>query len=711
MAVEGESLESLLNKATNPASRDEDWDHIMAFCDQINKELEGPQISLPLLAHKIQSPQEQEALLALTTVEACVKNCGKLFHQELGKFRFLNEMIKVVSPKYLGNRTTMKVKKRCIELIYSWSRGLPHESKVLEAYQMLKQQGIVKEDPTYLDKAADAVVPSKARTASFEDEEKSKLLSKLLKSKNPNDLQAANRLIKNMVKQDESRMEKVSRRINELKTITINVKLLNEMVSHFKPEASSQSDRDMMKELYESLEKLRPNLFRLASDADEKDNDGISEILSCNDEVMKAMGEYKKTVEGVSEDNSETAKANTSALLDLALDQSSPSQPMTSQSEGNADISLILDGQFQSLGLQDPQPSDRSDSLLADLNDIFGATSQTSSVTSGMALPTSNMSQPVNPGLQMGGPGMMLTNPQGPVMAQLPTQPQGPAVLQANQATTSMFSSPSLLSQHPSQMTSPMTMGAGQGTLPAVNVNASAQVLNTLASKGMADLDLLGQDLMQQSLPKEAKIIPQEVVPQPKLTLNQIASKGTTGTNNTAANYSQFGLSSQPASVNTTATIPTFPPVPQVSPAKITSQEILSLADIFVPLEKIQPSSLAPVNAYDKNGLKMVIHCGKDRPRDDVSVMVVSVISTNTNPVKNFSFQAAVPKVMKVKLQPPSATDLPAYNPILPPAAITQVMLFANPHKENIRLKFKITYVAGVETHSDVGEVDTFPIQ
>jgi len=33
---------------------------------------------------------------------------------------------------------------------------------------------------------------------------------------------------------------------------------------------------------------------------------------------------------------------------------------------------------------------------------------------------------------------------------------------------------------------------------------------------------------------------------------------------------------------------------------------------------------------------------------------------------------------MKVKLQPASATDLPAHNPILPPAAITQVMLIAH---------------------------------
>ena len=83
-----------------------------------------------LLAHKIQSPQEWEALQALTVsnrpeenitlqgvivscedsheahlsqllqvLEACMKNCGRRFHNEVGKFRFLNELIKVVSPK------------------------------------------------------------------------------------------------------------------------------------------------------------------------------------------------------------------------------------------------------------------------------------------------------------------------------------------------------------------------------------------------------------------------------------------------------------------------------------------------------------------------------------------------------------------------------------------------------------------------------------
>uniref|UniRef100_A0A8U7MX15 Uncharacterized protein n=1 Tax=Corvus moneduloides TaxID=1196302 RepID=A0A8U7MX15_CORMO len=29
------------NKATNPSNRQEDWEYIIGFCDQINKELEG----------------------------------------------------------------------------------------------------------------------------------------------------------------------------------------------------------------------------------------------------------------------------------------------------------------------------------------------------------------------------------------------------------------------------------------------------------------------------------------------------------------------------------------------------------------------------------------------------------------------------------------------------------------------------------------------
>lgn len=67
--------------------------------------------------------------------------------------------------------------------------------------------------------------------------------------------------------------------------------------------------------------------------------------------------------------------------------------------------------------------------------------------------------------------------------------------------------------------------------------------------------------------------------------------------------------------------------------------------------------SAAPKIAYDKNNLKIVLHFGKDRPRPDVQVMVVSVMSSCNTPIKNFVFQAAVPKVSFLLIQHFASTE------------------------------------------------------
>lgn len=117
-------------------------------------------------------------------------------------------MIKLISPKYYGQRTSDRVKKKCIELIYCWSRDLPKRVKIKEAYDMLKKQGLVDEDPVYVDKLTVNVTPRERNTV-FENDEKSRQLARLLKSRNPQDLELANRLIKNMVKQVRNNETKV----------------------------------------------------------------------------------------------------------------------------------------------------------------------------------------------------------------------------------------------------------------------------------------------------------------------------------------------------------------------------------------------------------------------------------------------------------------------------------------------------------------------
>ncbi|XP_063165450.1 ADP-ribosylation factor-binding protein GGA1 [Candoia aspera] len=655
--MEAETLESRINRATNPLNKDLEWDNINAFCDQLNKELEGPPLATRLLAHKIQSPQEWEAIQALTVLEACMKNCGKRFHDEVGKFRFLNELIKVVSPKYLGNRTPEKVKSKILELMYSWTLGLPHEVKITEAYQMLKKQGIVKCDPKLPDDAPFPPPPPRPKNAIFDDEEKSKMLARLLKSSHPEDLRAANKLIKEMVQEDQKRMEKISKRVHAIEEVNNNVKLLTEMVTNYSSGEMTESSEDLMKELYQRCERMRPMLFRLASDTEDND-EALAEILQANDNLTQVINLYKQLVKG-EEINGETMagslQGSTSALLDLSgldVPAASPAYPAIPTFSGSSSATVpeqcssvsLLDDELMSLGLTDQATSSVQGAEHSGWNSFQSSESPEVSVPSG----------PPAPG--------------GKVDAGLPASPA--------------------------------------------------------SSSGMDDLDLLGKTLLQQSLPPESLQVRWEKQPPPRLTLRDLQNKSTSSPSLSTNSTQTFfpNLSSNPAvTLPLEKTAPVLAPqgsptlsgtasLPTGLPASTSPLEF-SLMNVTVPLESIKPSNILPVTVYDQHGFRVLFHFAKDSlpDRPDVLVVVISMLSTAPLPIRNIIFQSAVPKMMKVKLQPPSGTELPPFNPIVPPTAITQVLLLANPQKEKVRLRYKLTFTMADQTYNEMGDVDQFP--
>uniref|UniRef100_A0A674D4G8 Golgi-associated, gamma adaptin ear containing, ARF binding protein 1 n=1 Tax=Salmo trutta TaxID=8032 RepID=A0A674D4G8_SALTR len=612
---EEESLESRVNKATNPLNKEADWDSIQGFCEQLNNEPEGPQLATRLLAHKIQSPQEWEAMQALMVLEMCMKNCGKRFHNEVGKFRFLNELIKVVSPKYLGTRAPEPVKKKVLEVMFSWTVGLSDEPKIADAYQMLKKQGIVKQDPLLPDEPLPPP-PPRTKSVIFEDEEKSKMLSRLLNSTHPEDLRAANKLIKEMVQEDQKRMEKVSKRVNAIQEVKESVGLLTQLLGDYSKDSSSQSNQELIKDLYQSCEKMRPTLFRLASDTEDND-EALADILQANDSLTQVINLYRQLVKGEEVNGDSTAMptlpGSSTALLDLTgLDTSPtglPSYPDTpSLQTPSQELGIsLLDDELMSLGLNDVTPNSTHTPQSGDWNS-FQVRESCQHMTHAH---TQNVPNPV------------------------------------------FFWGP-----------------------PA----ASAKALD--------ELDLLGKTLLHQSLPPGT----------------QEAAAYLTNTTSTSTPSPVLAFpSEQPGSL--------LDSLPSLGPPTPAPQNDISLANVTVPLESIKPSSLLPVTVFDKHSLRVLFHFARDPPpsRPDVLVVIISMLSSAPIPVTNIRFQSAVPKVMKVKLQPPSGTDLPAFNPILPPAAITQVLLLANPHKEMVRLRYKLTFDLGEESHDESSDVEQFP--
>lgn len=424
-------------------------------------------------------------------------------------------------------------------------------------------------------------------------------------------------------------MEKISKRVSAIEEVNNNVKLLTEMVMNHSQGGGgpAHSSEELMKELYQRCERMRPTLFRLASDTEDND-EALAEILQANDSLTQAINLYKQLVRG-EEVNGEMAgpiPGSSSALLDLSgldlppagtpfptvptrpSDPSSPEQPSTSVS--------LLDDELMALGLSDPTP-------------------------------------PAGPSLDSAG-WYSFQSSEGP-------DAPGPTA------------APNGASKAPAPTPPP-------------------------ASSGLDDLDLLGKTLLQQSLPPEAQQVRWErQQPAPRLTLRDLQNKGSSSGSSTPS-------TGPPGPLHSGSPEPTGPPQQQVPPE-------LSLAHVTVPLESIKPSSVLPVTVYDQHGFRVLFHFARDPlpGRADLLVVVVSMLSTAPQPIRNIVFQSAVPKAMKVKLQPPSGTELPAFSPIVHPSAITQVLLLANPQKEKVRLRYKLLFTMGERTFTETGDVDQFP--
>ncbi|KAI5617732.1 ADP-ribosylation factor-binding protein GGA1, partial [Silurus asotus] len=514
-------------KATDPENSSERWDCMHEFCQHVNTHTNGPHIAMRLLAHKIQSPQEKEALQALTLLEVCMNNCGKRFHSEAAKFRFLNELIKVLSPKYLGVCSTEQVKQRVTEVLYSWTQWLKDEPKVQEAYSMLKKQGIVKKDPR-LSTTVTMPPPSPRQEVSvFDNEDTSKLLSQLLKSGRPEDLEMANTLIKSTLQEEQEKMDKESRRVStiqEVKNCTSQLRLLlNQHHTQHTPE---------MQELYERCDRLRSNLFRLASDTVNND-EALAEILHRNDELTHVMTLYREKT---------------------------------------------------------PKPQTETDTVLV------------SPVKSYHLIDFSVLGDDAPCG-------------------------------QVEQNTT-------LLQEEEQQ-----------------KIHDSSRT--PLSVKSYLD------DLLQL---EDTENIMSE-----------------TGQSDITHNASVFTMTDSELRSRSTAS----ENQPITSSGVHKPRPLSSLADINVSLDSIKPKS--------------------PPSHPDVAVIIISAVNTSPLPVSDFLFLAAVPKNMCVRLQAATGNSLPPFSPLLPPAALSQILLLSNPLRKPVRLRFRVTLTLGQERLQQDGDIEQFP--
>ena len=701
------TLEQLINDATDINNFRSNGAQSLAVANCVNRTMNGVPTAIRLLTLKLRTRKEIIMLQTLNVIEVCAKKCGSKFHKEIGKFRFLNEFIVLLSKKYEGDTTPENVKERIIDIMYTWYVNLPNESKIHEVYKVLKHEGVITSDPVNNQKKAKATDASSIRAddtggvneaaaTPFEDKDKSELLKHLLSSGDAEDLDSANQLIKTMVREEEERLDGVAKKYEVLELVKNNVLLLNEMLASYNAETAGDSV-DIINELHEKCLSLRPELFRLASSNIDDDNETVAEILTASDDLTQVIELYKdvvilnKTVGAMSSAN-EPERSTLSVHSSSPITMDAVADIPSAEGLSNTDINE----QLKSLELSSNNGSGPDDftsmqsEWTSDSDELLMFSPSCANASSASLHTALNPAYGINPNAFV-RPGtvnpIMLNNRTEVQIPNLPTTDNPPAISAPPKDDVldfDVFSSDFFKSRIASENVEVATeavddegglnqataaVSSKQGDIAVSTINASTA--DSAVSDETSDSSSNHGDLSQS--PNESQHVTAKVETSDDIDLKIVKSEHIPDTqhNQTGAN------------------------------------------DYFVPMDALKTDEHTPIPVLDKDGLKTFLIIGEDTRKEanpKVKVLVLSTISLNMQPLTNFTVQVACPRAMCVKLQNPTSTELKPFNPLLSPPTLSQILLITNPSGEMIKLRFKVCYELGGVDHVETVDIDNLPI-
>ncbi|XP_011191111.2 ADP-ribosylation factor-binding protein GGA1 [Zeugodacus cucurbitae] len=659
-------MEEMLDRATNPSRENIDELSSQMFCMVVRSNPILVDKALKMIMTKVRSKDITESTRAINLLEECMSKCGPEFQAEVAKFRFLNELVYLVSKKFQGGETPAAIKKRIIECLLLWTAEYPQKTKIQEVYKKLCLENEV-------DQSTTPVVESKRESTLGIDE---KMLSMLINSKDPENYKRANLLIQNRVKQDARRMDFMIQHKSFLQEVTNTVELLEEMLNMYETEGKDVKEQSesisVMRELYHSCKKYKPTMERLPTLLESCDESLIVDAVEINDSLQNVIKRFKTSV------GTPTQTQQTNISLDSTIDAKVPKNASENPlKSGNADLLSDLFGDETNVA---SSSTTATFSSIVDL-EMFGATG--TSVERNAEPPT-------------------ISNPLDDLKSIFDVDSALSGGVPAKAENISDVFSSNILE--------PTPVSSAKTDLSSALKDADVEADKNSFRK-MPTIDKLSEDLFQASLRDLDRVYSFKRTPE-KHTLNALAeeklkckpislthSKNLQKDQNNSENVvhqekSEEKISNErfesdddliistkseicdaeaaEAEISKTIDIEN---IKEESPIK---RQTIPLADIEIDLDKVEPAPGDRV-LWDDDDIKVMLTFTKDRPSKEVSVIVISVSNKSKLPVQNFRFDASVHKPCKVRLLPPTSVTMPPHKPFRPATPINQVMLLLNP--------------------------------
>ncbi|PNY29469.1 ADP-ribosylation factor-binding protein GGA2 [Tolypocladium capitatum] len=299
-------LQRFVSAACSPENYEPNLALNLEICDLINsKKGSAPREAATAIVGYINHRNPNVALLALSLLDICVKNCGYPFHLQISTKEFLNELVRRF-PERPPMRST-RVQAKILEAIEEWRVTICDTSRyredlgfIRDMHRLLSYKGYMfpevrREDAAVLNPSDNLKSPDE-----MEEEEKeaqSAKLQELIRRGTPEDLREANRLMKIMAGYDtRSKTDYRAKAAEEIGKIQAKARLLEERLEAFRA-GDTMTEGDVFSELACALQSAQPKIQKMCEEESD-DHEAVAKLFEINDSIHRTVERYKLMKKG-----------------------------------------------------------------------------------------------------------------------------------------------------------------------------------------------------------------------------------------------------------------------------------------------------------------------------------------------------------------------------------------------------------------------------
>ncbi|VVT49514.1 uncharacterized protein SAPINGB_P002307 [Magnusiomyces paraingens] len=293
------TLVTLIERACSPNLHEPNLSLNLEISDLINqKKGPYPRVAAVNIVRLINSKNSHVAILALSVLDICVKNCGYPFHLQISRKEFLNDLVKRFPEKPPIAYT--RVQTLILQAIQEWWETICCTSKykddlgyIRDMHRLLNRKGYIFPEVS----ATEAAVLNPADTlqsaSELEQEERDAQeakLQELIRRGTPADLQEANRLMKVMAGFQDQKTNYRAKVAEEVDKVRRKAELLDEMLANLGTDTDVSND-DVITDIVASLKTSVPKIKSLI-DEEHDDTEAVQKLLGLNDYMVSLLKKY-----------------------------------------------------------------------------------------------------------------------------------------------------------------------------------------------------------------------------------------------------------------------------------------------------------------------------------------------------------------------------------------------------------------------------------